>query len=521
MRLNPDASSRGQSAAGLALVLIVACLIYLPRLGADGLVDTEGHRAIPAWTMLESGDHLVPRLFGQVYLRKPPGIQWSIAASSAIFGETEFAARFPSAFASIITVAITFLFAARWFGARWALAAGLAHALMPWLWQAGRSAEIEALNNLGTQLALFAIIDVLAFQRLRSQGLTGRVVMFHVAILGVAIAALAKGPASLPCFAGVIVGCAIALRSSPSKPRFWKPLASPWAWTPLILGAIPLAIWALLVRARLDQTGETAILQSAEAFMWEPGRIVGIILLVPTAFIAALPASFAVLFPFGPDALREAEGDDARTTRLVLARALAWSFVLSLIAFALLGIGNVRYTMPAACLAPPIVAYVLRGVRAPLQDRFMPQRIAIARIMLLGRAEVLLAVLIIVAGVWVFVVEPKRGDRSGRDAGTRTGESITSHMLAEERVSTRVLADHLVEARPEVLWYAAQRAEERGVRVIPVWTPGLAGVLDSLSSEALYALRLDSGEWSEELELTPIHTDGVHVFEFGIWAGNR
>jgi hypothetical protein len=389
---------------------------------------------------------------------------------------------------------------------------------MPWLWQAGRSAEIEALNNLGAQIALLAIVDLVVCQRVRPHALAARVSMFHIAILGVAIAALAKGPASLPCFAGALLGCAVAMRGQ--RPIF-RTLISPWPWIALALGAIPLGVWMWLVQARLDQTGETAIVQSADAFLWEPGRLVGIVLLAPTAFIAALPASLGVLFPFGPDARREAvtsQDSDESSAELRIARALAWSFVLSLVIFTLLGVGNVRYAMPAACLSPPLAAYVLRGVRSA---SFFPKRIAIARIMLLGRAEVLLTVLLIAAGVWIFAVEPKRDARSGRAAGIRTGESIASHVLASEGASTRVLADHLVEARPEVLWYAAERAGDLGVRVETVWTPGLAGLLDSLSSDALYALRQDSGEWTDDLDLSPIHTDAVHVFEFGVWTPLR
>ena len=90
-----------------------------------GLSYTEGHRAIPAWEMLESGDWLVTTLFDRVYLRKPPGMAWAIAGSSAVFGQTEFAARFVSAVCSTAMVLVAYGFARRWFGARWALSAGI------------------------------------------------------------------------------------------------------------------------------------------------------------------------------------------------------------------------------------------------------------------------------------------------------------------------------------------------------------------------------------------------------------
>src|SRR5437867_1102164 len=98
------------------IVLAVCAAVYLPRLGAGGLTNTEGHRAIPGWGMLESGDWVLPRMFGQVYLRKPPGMSWAIAASSAVFGETEFAARLPSALAMMGMALVAMFFGSRWFG---------------------------------------------------------------------------------------------------------------------------------------------------------------------------------------------------------------------------------------------------------------------------------------------------------------------------------------------------------------------------------------------------------------------
>ncbi|MFG0259415.1 MAG: ArnT family glycosyltransferase, partial [Phycisphaerales bacterium JB041] len=103
------------------LLVIVSAAIFLPRLGATGLSMSEGHRAIPAWEMLEdtrAGDAhwLVPRMFETAYLRKPPGMLWAIAGSTAVFGETEFAARFPSALSAMLLGIAVWWFATRWFG---------------------------------------------------------------------------------------------------------------------------------------------------------------------------------------------------------------------------------------------------------------------------------------------------------------------------------------------------------------------------------------------------------------------
>lgn len=58
--------------------LVLLCL--LPGSAAPW-AGTEGHRALPGRAMLDGGDWLVPRLVGQLYLRKPPGQYWAIASA--------------------------------------------------------------------------------------------------------------------------------------------------------------------------------------------------------------------------------------------------------------------------------------------------------------------------------------------------------------------------------------------------------------------------------------------------------
>ena len=47
--------------------------------------------------MLETGNWLVPQVGGETYFRKPPLINWLVAASFKIFGQqNEWTARMPS-----------------------------------------------------------------------------------------------------------------------------------------------------------------------------------------------------------------------------------------------------------------------------------------------------------------------------------------------------------------------------------------------------------------------------------------
>jgi len=80
----------------LALGLFVTCY----RVGVPPLAGTEGHRALPADGMVRTGDWLLPRLYGRVYLTKPPMVYWLIGGVEKLTGVAdETSWRMPSAMA--------------------------------------------------------------------------------------------------------------------------------------------------------------------------------------------------------------------------------------------------------------------------------------------------------------------------------------------------------------------------------------------------------------------------------------
>ena len=86
----------------VAAVLLYACALQgvRPLYSPD-----EGRYTNVALNMLESGDWLRPMLHPEVeHWAKPPLTYWSVAASIAVFGRTEFAARLPGALAFAGTV---------------------------------------------------------------------------------------------------------------------------------------------------------------------------------------------------------------------------------------------------------------------------------------------------------------------------------------------------------------------------------------------------------------------------------
>ena len=84
--------------AAFLIVILLWAAIYLPGLGSTEIKGEEGRRILPAVTMLESGNWLVPHVGGRPFLRKPPLVNWAIALSfKMLHRRDEWAARLPSA----------------------------------------------------------------------------------------------------------------------------------------------------------------------------------------------------------------------------------------------------------------------------------------------------------------------------------------------------------------------------------------------------------------------------------------
>ncbi len=486
---------------GLVLVLLACAVVYWPRLGATGLWRSEGHRVLPAWEMLDRGEWLVPRLFGQVYLRKPPGMSWAVAASSAVFGRTEFAARAVSAASATLMALAAFAFATRWFGLRWGAAAGLASALMPMFWDSARSAEIESLNNLGTQVAVLAILDLLLFGGTRrSRGL-----MAVAAGAGLIVAFLAKGPASAPCLGAAVASACLVRRSlSPLlQGAFWAAIAG----AGLIIASVA---WAVVAAVG----SEPAVAQAPSDFLWgsrplTAAGLLDVLKVVPESLVLALPVSLAMLFPFGracgPSGTSDAEGRG-----LTMARGAALACLLSLGVFLVLGVDNPRYTFPAYTVVPLVAAWVVKDAAGG----FEPARRRLARLLLLGHPGVWCAILLGAAIVYITIEERSRTRSSGRDTGIALAAYLPDGAV--------VWADGMVEARPEVLHYAIAEAAREGRRVTARWLPGMSLGSMNPASGTYALLRADPpGEWwpplasgSAKSPYETVTRGRVHRFEF-------
>ena len=142
------------------LVLLVAALIYLGCvLSPPGLMDdVDAVQAQITANMLTSGDWVTARLNGVAYLEKSPLIYWSMAASFALFGIHDWAARLPLALSVIFLCWLTARFA-RWaFDELTGLYAGLILSTCIGLWLFTRIQIPDAMLTATIALALWAFL---------------------------------------------------------------------------------------------------------------------------------------------------------------------------------------------------------------------------------------------------------------------------------------------------------------------------------------------------------------------------
>ena len=120
------ADRNGKPRFDLALLLIVLSVPFFLLLGRLPLIEPdEGRYAEIPREMLLHGDFITPCLNYVKYFEKPPLHYWLNAISMSLFGENEFAARFPGTLLGLATVLLTYHVGRRLFDRRAGLFAAL------------------------------------------------------------------------------------------------------------------------------------------------------------------------------------------------------------------------------------------------------------------------------------------------------------------------------------------------------------------------------------------------------------
>lgn len=221
----------------LVLLIVLWAVAYLPQLGARSLRLEEGRRATPAREMLATGDWVVPRLYGDVYLNKPPLYFWLVAATGAVTGSVdEFAVRFPAALGVLLAALAIYIGAPRSFNhAARILAALFALATLIMLIK-GPLGEIESFFVfllIATTLSIWHAIE--------NRSLT----LWLLAGLFMGAANLTKGPVGLLQVYLVLLPFLIATGR-------WRNLLSLGHALYLLLAFVPVVLWVIAIHHRTE-----------------------------------------------------------------------------------------------------------------------------------------------------------------------------------------------------------------------------------------------------------------------------
>jgi 4-amino-4-deoxy-L-arabinose transferase-like glycosyltransferase len=290
--------------------------------------------------MLQTGNYIVPEVGGNPYFRKPPLVNWLVAASFRIFGvRNEWTARLPSA-VLVLAVAVAFVTVARSsLGSKGSIIAALIWMTNIGVIEKGRLIEIEALY---ISLCGLAIIFWLSFL-----GKSPWLIWIPTSIfLGLGL--LAKGPTHLIFFYAIVFAVAWHMKE-------WRFLIHP---AHLLGLAIMLGIFAAWAIPFLHSTPtQVAAVKWSNQFT---GRLQGFdfkfaswIQNIPRGLIYFLP--WALLFPF----VRLSKFHDYAEQRL--ARGLAWGIAVPFLALNLVPGALPRYSMPAIAPASWLVAMSCTG----------------------------------------------------------------------------------------------------------------------------------------------------------------
>ncbi len=322
----------------IAGVFVFVLLTFSFSLGSAPLSGTEGHRAITAHQMVQSGRYLVPTLYGYTYLKKPPLHYWILAGFEKVFGASEWVWRLPSVIGAAALASFIYLMSARWFGRIGGLASALSFVCLVSLWSQTRSADIDSLNTFFTVGAGLCIVE-LGLSRART----------WIAIVGgiaLGAALLLKGPACLPVVVGAIVGPIIANRS-------WRIVRRPTFYALLVIGAALFTLWYLGARSAIQSNNiaiDTGGIEEAKRRMLldfsDVAQIGKALVLPPLLLIYGLPSVLAlVILP-----LRRQIDPNHRA--IVVSLTATFCAALAIGFFA--GMTNARYAYPAVPMICPL-----------------------------------------------------------------------------------------------------------------------------------------------------------------------
>ena len=244
------------------LLLLLAGLLFFLALGNHELQgSTEARVSGIAMAMHLDNDWVVPQLFREPFLEKPPLSLWLDAGAIRLFGGTPGAVRLASAFAGLFSVMLLYGMLRR-FGRPKALAfcAALILATMASYWGNVRGVGEDSLLSLGVTTALLAFYQAVRPGR---EGSSAWAWMLFTA--GMVIATLSKGVLGL-ALPGIVIFVYLTSISLMDKRLRIGEWLKPGVFT--VLALVPLMIWLgfLFQRGGMQAVGEVLWTNSVGRF---------------------------------------------------------------------------------------------------------------------------------------------------------------------------------------------------------------------------------------------------------------
>ena len=210
-------------------IALLSVLVLVPFLGETIFYSKgEPREAIVAYTMLESGNWILPMNYGVEIAYKPPFLYWTIAVISSILGGvSEFSARMPSALAFLAMQLVFFSFVAKRENVKTAF---LTSILLLSSFEVHRAAVACRLDMLQVSLIVISLCLLFRWDEKNCKGVP------WLAVLLMACATLTKGPVGsiFPC---LCIGIYQLLRGRSFGKAFFSLLGIG------LLSLIPLGIW--------------------------------------------------------------------------------------------------------------------------------------------------------------------------------------------------------------------------------------------------------------------------------------
>jgi 4-amino-4-deoxy-L-arabinose transferase-like glycosyltransferase len=365
----------------LLIVTAFWAAIYLPGLGSLEIKGEEGRRILPAVTMLETGNYIVPQVGSEPYFRKPPLVNWLVAASFRIFGQrNEWTARLPSALC-VLAVAIAFVTVARTaLGVNGSIIGALIWMTNFGMIEKGRLIEIEALYVSLTGLAFICWLSW--WKERRSPWL-----IWIVPWIFLGLALLAKGPLHLLFFYAIVI--AVLHRT-----RELRQVSHPAHFFGIVIMCAVFAAWAIPCLQVMSHSpvAETWSRQFTGRLAGEDFHLGGWLMNIPRGLGYFLP--WTLLLPFAGTAQFESGRENNH------ARGLGLGIAVSFLIVALIPGALARYNMPLLVPASWLIAMMFTA-KTVAWPRAIGARLATPRERF---RKVLFVGLIVSAAIWIYAL---------------------------------------------------------------------------------------------------------------------